>query len=75
MTKSIVTNFKKLSFSILPKTKNPKIISFLFLWKAKKKFPSIVLSWSEIPTNNFELVGKKIPTNVFGLAPPLTGKE
>ena len=53
MTKSIVTNFKKLSFSTLPKTKNPKIISFLFLWKAKKKFPSIVLSWSEIPTNNF----------------------
>jgi len=38
MSKSIVTYFKKLSFSNLPKTKNPKIISFLFLWKAEKKF-------------------------------------
>ncbi len=46
MPKSIVTYFKKLSFSNLTKTRNPKIISFLFLWKAdKKKFPPIVLSW------------------------------
>jgi len=45
MPKYIVAYFKKLSFSSLPKTKNPKIISFLFLWKAEKKFPSIVLSW------------------------------
>ncbi len=52
MPKSIVACLKKLSFSNLSKTENPKIISFLFIWKADKKIP-IVLSWYEIPTNNF----------------------
>ncbi len=61
MSKSIVTYFKKLSFSDQPKTKNTKIIVFYFYGKLLPIAP-----------NNFLLVGKQIPTNVLSLAPPLT---
>jgi len=51
MPKSIGTYFKNLSSSNLPKTKNPKMIIFLFLWKAEKK---ILLNSFKLIRNSYQ---------------------